>query len=78
LAWEPLSDGSEEIGMAYIVVGLGTIIVGVLLFLASDSPATVERSEKFGFLLMAAGVVAVLIGMVAHVVAVTRADRRHP
>ncbi len=64
--------------MGYIGVGLITIIVGFLLFITSDSPATMESSEVFGLLLIAAGLVAVLIGMVVHVVAVNRADKRRP
>jgi len=62
--------------VGYIGFGLTSIIVGVLLFHGTDSPATVERSEMFGLLLIATGVVAVLIGMVAHVVAVNCAERR--
>jgi hypothetical protein len=62
--------------MGYIAFGLTAIIAGVLLFLGSDSPASMERSEMFGLLLLAAGVVLVLIGIVTHVVAVIRADQR--
>jgi drug/metabolite transporter (DMT)-like permease len=62
--------------MGYIAFGLTAVIAGVLLFLGSDSPATMERSEVVGLLLLVAGVVLVLVGMVTHVVAVTRADRR--
>jgi hypothetical protein len=64
--------------MPYIGFGLVTIIFGLLLFLGSDSPDTMERSETFGLLLLAGGVVAVLIGMVTHVVQVSRADQRRP
>lgn len=64
--------------MPYIGFGLVTIIVGLLLFLGSDSPDTLERSEMFGLLLLVGGVVAVLIGVVTHVVQVNRADRRRP
>lgn len=39
---------------------------------------TMVRSEAFGLLLLMAGVVAVLIGMVTHVVQVNRADQRRP
>jgi hypothetical protein len=64
--------------MPYIGFGLVTIIVGLLLFLGSDSPGTLARSETFGLLLLVGGVVAVLIGIVTHVVQVNRADRRRP
>ena len=64
--------------MPYIGFGLVTIIFGLLLFLGSDSPDTMERSETFGLLLLAGGVVAVLFGMVTHVVQVSRADQRRP
>jgi hypothetical protein len=78
LGFRPLARRRESEGIAvgYIGFGLTSIIVGVLLFHGTDSPATVERSEMFGLLLIATGVVAVLIGMVAHVVAVNRAERR--
>ena len=46
--------------MPYIGFGLVTIIVGLLLFLGSDSPGTLARSETFGLLLLVGGVVAVL------------------
>lgn len=64
--------------MGYIFVGLITISVGFLLFITGDSPATMESSEVFGLLLIAAGLFANLIGMVTHVVAVNRADKRRP
>ena len=64
--------------MPCIGVGLVTVTVGLLLFLGSDSPGTMERSEMFGLLLLSGGVVAVLIGMATHVVQVNRADRRRP
>ena len=63
--------------MAYIVIGLFTSILGLLLFFDdSDSPVTMERSELFGLLVLAGGMVTVLIGMVVHVVEVNRADRQ--
>ena len=64
--------------MPYIGFGLVAIIFGLLLSLGSDSPDTLERSETFGLLVLAGGVIAVLIGMVTHVVQVNRADRRRP
>ena len=64
--------------MPFIGFGLVAIIVGMLLFHGSDSPGTMVRSEAFGLLLLMAGVVAVLIGMVTHVVQVNRADQRRP
>ena len=64
--------------MPYIGFGLVAIICGLLLSLGSDSPDTMERSETFGLLLLAGGVIAVLIGMVTRVVQVNRADRRRP
>jgi len=47
-----------------------------LLFLGGDSPDTMARSEAFGLFLMAGGLIAVLIGMVTHVVQLNRSDRR--
>jgi hypothetical protein len=64
--------------MPYIGFGLVAIIFGLLLSLGSDSPDTLERSETLGLLLLAGGIIAVLIGMVTHVVQVNRADRRRP
>ena len=62
--------------MPYIGFGLVAIIFGLLLFLGSDSPDTMEQSETLALLCMAGGVIAVLIGMVTHVVQLNRSDRR--
>ena len=64
--------------MPYIGFGLVAIIFGLLLSLDSDSPDTLEPAETFGLLLLAGGMIAVLIGMVTHVVQIHRADRRRP
>ena len=64
--------------MGYIGVGLITSMVGSLLFITNDSPATLESSEVFWLLVIAAGLVAVLIGMMVHVRVVNRADARRP
>ena len=64
--------------MPYIGFGLVGIILGLILAHGSDSPIMLERSELLGWILVAGGAIAVLIGMVTHVVQVTRADRRGP
>lgn len=62
--------------MGYILLGLSAIIVGGLVFPASDTPATMAPSEMLGLLLMAAGAIAVVIGMVVHVAGRPSARRR--
>jgi hypothetical protein len=64
--------------MPYIGFGLVAIILGLLLSVGSDSPDAMERSETFGLLLLTAGVIAVLIGMVTRVAQINRVDRRRP
>jgi len=61
--------------MGFITVGLFTIAVGMMLVDVRDSPTTWDPWDVFSLLLMIAGVVAVLVGMVAQVVAVNRGDR---
>jgi ABC-type antimicrobial peptide transport system permease subunit len=64
--------------MGYIDFGLMGIIAGMLLANGTDSPTTWTPSEQFGGLLLIAGVVAVLIGVVVQVVSVNRAAQRSP
>jgi hypothetical protein len=62
--------------MGFVGSGLVCIIVGMLLVRGTDSPSTMETSEKVGLVLLVAGVVLVLVGIVVQVVSVNRADRR--
>jgi hypothetical protein len=62
--------------MGYIGFGLTGIIAGMMLANGTDSPTTWTPSEQFGGLLLIAGVVAVLIGMLVQVVSVNRAEHR--
>lgn len=61
--------------MGFITVGLFAIVVGMMLLDVRDSPTTWDPWDVFSLLLMIAGVVAVLVGMVVQVVAVNRGDR---
>ena len=53
--------------MPYIGFGLVTIIVGLLLFLGSDSPGTLARSERSDCSCWWAAWSRCLIGIVTHV-----------
>lgn len=61
--------------MGFITVGLFAMVVGMMLLDVRDSPTTWDPWDVFSLLLMIAGVVAVLVGMVVQVVAVNRGDR---
>lgn len=61
--------------MGFITVGLFSIAVGMMLVDVSDTPTIWDSWDVFSLLLMIAGVVAVLVGMVVQVVAVNRGDR---
>ena len=61
--------------MGFITIGLFTIAVGMMLLDVRDTPTTWDPWDVFSLLLMITGAVAVLVGMVVHVVAVNRGDR---
>jgi hypothetical protein len=61
--------------MGFITVGLFAIVVGMMLLDVSDTPTTWHPWDLFSLLLMIAGGVAVLVGMVVHVVSVNRGER---
>lgn len=61
--------------MGFIAVGMFTIAVGMMLVDVSDSPTTWHPWDIFSLVLIIAGAVAVLVGMVVQVVAVNRGDR---
>ena len=61
--------------MGFITVGLFTIAVGMMVVDVGDSPTTWDPWDVFSLLLMIAGAIAVLVGMVVQVLAVNRGDR---
>jgi hypothetical protein len=61
--------------MGFIFFGLFGIAAGMMLVDVRDSPTTWDPWDVFSLLLMIAGAVAVLVGMVVQVVAVNRGDR---
>ena len=60
--------------MGFIFFGLFGIIAGMTLGDVGDSPGTWDSWDVSSVLLMIAGAVAVLVGIVVHVVAVNRGD----
>ncbi len=66
--------------MGFIGFGLIGIIAGIVLLAdgSEAAPTTWSTYERFGLLVLVAGVVAVLVGIVVQVVSVERADRRGP
>ena len=66
--------------MGFIGFGLVGIIAGIVLLAdgSGAAPTTWSTYERFGLLVLVAGVVAVLVGIVVQVVSVERADRRGP
>lgn len=61
--------------MGLMAFGLAVVIAGFMVALGSGSPGALVRSEVFGLATVAAGAVAVPVGMVAHVRQVNRVDR---
>ncbi len=60
--------------MGFIFYGLFGIIAGMSVGEVRDSPGIWDSWDVFSVLLMIAGAVAVLVGIVVHVVAVNRGD----
>jgi hypothetical protein len=61
--------------MGFIFFGLLGIAAGMMLLDVRDTPTTWDPWDVFSLVLMLAGGVAVLVGMVVHVVAVNRGDQ---
>jgi uncharacterized membrane protein len=67
---------AEEERVGYICLGLCAIISGFMLGFDGDNGETAFKgAQVVGLVLLVAGALAVIIGMVTHVVAVTREDR---
>ena len=61
--------------MGFIFFGLVGVAAGMMLVDVRDSPTTWDSWDVFSLLLMIAGVVAVLVGIVVEVVADSRGHR---
>ncbi|MBA2955456.1 hypothetical protein GON03_14055 [Nocardioides sp. MAH-18] len=61
--------------MGLVILGLLSITAGMMLIDAGDTPTTWDTWDVSSLVLMIAGAVVVLVGMVVHVAAVNRGNR---